>query len=85
MLFVVSDPRSFLFKSNECSPGAIEYTGFVIVFVGESLQRFANSSGCITFFLLDFISVNACSYFFIIKVILMHISERNESTILLIS
>ena len=80
MFFVVSDPRSFLFKSNGCSPGVIEYTGFVIRFVEDSLQSFANSLGCFLLF-LEFISFIACSYFFVIKVILMHISERNESTI----
>ena len=56
MLFVVSDPRSFLFKSNECSPGANEYTGFMIIFVGDSSQSLTNFSGRFIPFLLALIS-----------------------------
>lgn len=86
MPFVVSDPRSFLFKkSNDRSPGALEYTGFVIIFVGDSLQRLLNSLACFKHFVLVLISVIARSYFFKIKAILVHISEWNESTNSLIS
>lgn len=85
MLFVVLHPRSFLFISNACSPGVIEYTGFMIIFVGDSLQSLPKLLGCLILFLFEFISFIAWSYFFIIKVILMHISEWNEYTNSLIS
>ena len=82
MHFADSFLISLLFKSDECSPGDPEYTGFVMLFAEDTLQRSSNSLGC---FLRVFISSIARSYLLIIAIILMHMSEWNESTNCLIS